>query len=70
MFEGELKDPDETDLSFTVVNHPVFTLPRTGGGGFAAAGVAACLAAMSAGLVIRTLLADRSAKRRARRTGK
>ena len=70
VFEGELKDPEETDLSFTVVNHPVFTLPRTGGGGFAAAGVAACLAAMSAGLVIRTLLADRFAKRRARRTGK
>ena len=69
VFEGELTDPDAPELGFTAVNYPVFTLPRTGGGGFAGICIAVCLAAMSAGLVIRTLLTDRSAGRRARRTG-
>ena len=58
VFEGELTDPEATELGFTVVNRPVFTMPVTGGSGFgrviAAAAGAACLACASAFLLVRS----------------
>ena len=64
VFEGELTDPESLELGFTVVNYPVFTLPRTGGGGFAGLWIAACLAFMSGGLVLRAILPERIGKHR------
>ncbi|MBR4744095.1 MAG: Cys-Gln thioester bond-forming surface protein [Oscillospiraceae bacterium] len=64
VFEGELTDPESLELGFTVVNYPVFTLPRTGGGGFASIWIAVCLAFMSGGLVLRAILPERTGKHR------
>ncbi|MBR4744886.1 MAG: Cys-Gln thioester bond-forming surface protein [Oscillospiraceae bacterium] len=70
VFEGELTAPDAAELSFTAVNYPVFTLPRTGGGGFAGICIAVCLGCMSAALVLQTILPDRIRASRERRTEK
>ena len=64
VYEGELTDPDALELGFTVVNTPVFTLPRTGGGGFAGLWIAVCMAFMSGGLVLRAILPERTGKHR------
>ena len=64
VYEGELTDPDALELGFTMVNTPVFTLPRTGGGGFSCLWIAVCMAFMSGGLVLRAILPESIGKRK------